>query len=326
MTECQGYKCGAKATLYLCPLCQTELRRALLRLPSMIEDLKDSAIGNTRLSSESSRQLGFESRQPIFNTKATDLVTAIGDTVGGWARGTARMYGLMISPPVTWHRPWDLYVHTAADYAMFLAANVARLAKDPDVGELCASLRGFVKRAHTIMDHPVPSQFCGPCPTWVTDHRLCGPKCGLRSHQCAKTLLAPHGASEVYCGACQVTHSVEKLVNRLLSQAGNYRGTLQEIYQVLRMLGTPVKLRTLEYWASPKIRRLRPAGYLRADGRRIGVSRQDKTDTPVYRISDARSVSAEHKPGRGNHVRTEAMREKTRQSVKQSKSEGRKQK
>lgn len=296
MTECQ--KCHGAAQSYLCRLCMTELRQQLLRLPTLIDHLRDTALGLTRMSNEQSRSLGFESRTPTFDDRASALITQIEDTIGGWARGTARTYGLMISPPVTWHRPWDAYTHTSTDFAMFLAANVERLAKDPDIGELCESLRGYVRRALVIVNRRTPDQFCGPCPASVSDHRHCvdrdgAPICSKAAHECATRLMARRGALEVICPSCGAVHRVERLVTHLLARADNFRGTISELHRVLRMLGEPVGLSTLYRWAEPKTSRrgsgrMNPAGYLREDNRRIAPTRHSDKDKPLYRVSDAR--------------------------------------
>jgi hypothetical protein len=295
MPECQ--KCNAKTDLYLCKHCMGSLRRQLLSIPTLIDDLADAAIGNTRLSNESTRQKGFQSRTPVFDDRATDLIEEISDTIGGWARGTARIHGLMISPPVSWHKPWDLYKHTVKDFAMFLAAHVDMLAKDPEIGELCDGLRKYIKRAHGLVDRRMPSQFCGPCPATINDHRRCE-QCSHRPHECATSLAARRGALEVTCPSCGAVHRVEALINALLAHADKFRCTIPDLNDVLRMLEEPVKIDTLYRWAASKSASrgravLKPAGYLRADKRRIGITRESPEDTPIYRVSDARKLREE---------------------------------
>jgi len=303
MTECQ--KCFAKTQTYLCTRCITDLRKQLLGLPTLIDDLDDAAIGNTRLSNETSRQKGFASRTPAFDDRANRLIEEIGDTVGQWARSMARTHGVLISPPVTWHKPWDVYRHTTRDYAVFLAAHVNNLAADPDVGELCASIRSYVKRAHVIVDRRTPPQFCGPCPATVIDHRHClknsdGGSCdGYRDHQCATRLMSARGAVEVTCPACGAAHRTEALLNHLLVHADDHRYTIPDLYRVLRMLNEPVQMKTLYHWALPRVGRLRPAGYIRLDNGRIGITRQSDDEKPIYRVSEARKQREESiKPGR----------------------------
>jgi hypothetical protein len=303
MTECG--KCSAKTDLYLCKHCMVDLRRQLLSIPTLIDDLNDAAIGNTRLSNESSRQKGFQSRTPVFDDRATDLIEEISMTVGQWGRALARTHGLMISPPVSWHKPWDLYKHTVKDFAMFLAAHVDKLARDPDIGELCADLKKYIKRAHGIVDRRTPAQFCGPCPATVIDHRHCvkvadGGSCnGYRDHQCAVRLMARRGALEVTCPSCGAVHRVEALVNHLLAHVDDHRYAIPDLYRVLRMLNKPVEMKTLYYWALPRVGRLKPAGYVRPDNGRIGITRQSDDEKPIYRVSDAcRQREESMKPGR----------------------------
>src|ERR1700752_5315877 len=133
MSEC--VKCKARAQTYLCQQCQTWLRRQLLGLPTVIDYLKDAALGLTKLSNESARQLGFESRTPTFNDKARELYEDIERLLGQWARPLAVRDGLIISAPVNVNPVG--YRHTSTDYATFLAANTTLLARDEDIGELC---------------------------------------------------------------------------------------------------------------------------------------------------------------------------------------------
>lgn len=309
MTSCQ--KCHGRAQCYLCHNCIGVVRRQLLSLPAIIDNLKETALGMTRLNTESSRQLGFTSRTPTLNDGASRLLEEIDNTIGQWARAMARTHRLIPSPPITWHRAWDTYRHTTCDFAVFLAANADKLALDLDVGELCTALDRFVLQAlgdedrDGIMDRRTPAQFCGPCPATINDHRHCE-GCAQRPHECATQLYSKRGASEVTCPDCGSQHRVEVLVNSLLAHADEHRGTISEIHEVLRRLNEPVKLDTLYDWAMPRVGRLKPAGYLRPDGRRIGVTRQGVDDKPVYRVSDARKQREESlKPRRGRPLNGE---------------------
>lgn len=294
MTECQ--KCGARAQCFLCQQCMIWLRRQLLGLPTLIGHLRDAALGMTRLSNESSRQLGFTSRTPVFNDRANYLIEEIDSTLYRWAMRMVWRHHYVISAPIGLN-PIG-YTHTSADYAIFLAAHVSDLAKDEYICELCEELRGYVKRALVIVNRRTPDQFCGPCPALVSDHQKCVDSegkntCGYRAHECATRLMSPRGAVEVTCGSCGAVHDVQRLVNHLLARADDFRCVISEMYVVLRMLGEPVPMSTLYRWAEPKTARrgsgqLQPAGYLRADNRRIGVSRQSDDDRPLYRVSDAR--------------------------------------
>jgi hypothetical protein len=297
--ECQ--KCKGRAQLFLCPSCIVELRRQLLDMPRFVEHLKDSAIGNTRLSNDSYRQLGFESRTPIFDDRATDLIDEIHRVLGQWARPMARTHGYVISPSIAWHRPDLPYTHTSYDYAVFLAAHVNDLANDPDVGELCAVLRRCVKQTVAVVSRPVPSQFCGPCPATIHDHRRCVDENGVSvhcsgPHQCSTSLMVRRGLLEVTCPSCAAVHRVETLVTRLLAHANEHKFTITVLYRVLRMLNEPVPMSTLYRWAEPKSSRrgsgqLKPAGYMRPDNRRIGITRHSAKDKPVYLVSDARKLN-----------------------------------
>lgn len=289
--ECERCR-GRAENAYLCRQCVTDLRRQLLGLPTLLGHLEDTALGMTRLGNEASRQLGYESRQPSPDERAARLLADIRSTVGQWAVETAKRHALVVSPPVSWARPIADYKPTTGDYAVFLAAHVDRLAVDPDIGDLCASLRSYIKRALAVVNRRTPPQFCGPCPAPINDHKHCT-ECTRRTHDCGTRLMARRGAIEVVCPTCQTTHRVERLVNELLARADDFRCTIPELHRVLRMLGTPVALRTLYHWALPRVGRLKPAGYLRPDNKRIGPTRHTVKDTPVYRVSEARKVAAE---------------------------------
>lgn len=310
--ECQ--KCKSRTQLYLCNQCQVWLRYQLLGMPTLLGYLEDAAIGNTRLSNEQSHQLGFESRTPVFSDRASLLIADINSTVGQWAKSMAIVHGYVVSPPVTWHRPWEQYQHTTRDYATFLAAHVDTLANDEDVGELCDALRSYVKRGLTVINRRPEDQFCGPCPAPVSDHRRCvdsdgKPTCQKQVHTCATALMAPPGALEVTCPSCGAVHGVERLVTRLLANADNYRGTISELYRVLRMLNESVPMSTLYRWAEPPTSKrrgsgqLRPVGYVRDDNGRIGVTRHSDKDKPLYRVSDARKRREENRKVKGDKVK-----------------------
>jgi len=286
-TDVQCQKCRGRASSgsHLCGTCTVDLRRQLLHLPTLVDYLEDAAIGLTKMGEDGGSRRGFESSTPILDFRASDLLEALHSTLGQWATEIARRHSAVISPPVNWHRPVAEYRYRSADYAVFLAAHVDHLASDPDCGDLCATLSAYVKRALVILNRKAPPLFCGPCPTRITDHSRCT-DCGQREHECATRLMARRGAVEVVCPACKTTHNVERLINHLLARADDFRATIPELHRVLRMLGTPVTQRTLYRWARTGV--LKPAGYLRADNKRIGLARQSDDDKPVYRIADAR--------------------------------------
>jgi hypothetical protein len=302
MAECANPRCkGGASAGWLCKKCVTDLRQQLLTLPTFLGFLSDTALGQTRMSDDTTRSSAFGSRTPTLDYRASHLIDDVGDTLGGWARGTARLHGIMISPPVSYRGRWDVYVYTSADYAMFLAAHVNQLAKDPDVGELCDQLRHYIRRGLGIINRRTPPQFCGPCPATVTDHHNCVPlaeggMCAKQPHECDTRLLARRGAPEVTCGFCGAVHDVGRLVNHLLARADHFRATIPELYRVLRMLDEPIPIRTLYRWAEPKSTnrgsgQLRPSGYLREDKKTIGITRREHSkDQPLYRVSDARKL------------------------------------
>lgn len=308
-------KCSGRAQTYLCVQCITWLRRELLGMPTLIGYLNDMAIADTRLSNEQSRALGFESRTHSFDDRATALIEEIDATLYRWAMRLVWRHRYVISPPVNWHRPDLSYTHTSTDYATFLAAHTADLANDEYVGELCTKLREYVGRAvggreeGGLLNRRTPEVFCGPCSATINDHRRCVDEAGVSTcsripHTCATRLMSRRGALEVTCPRCGAVHRVQKLIEHLLASAPDYRGTIPELYRVLRMLNEPVAMDTLYRWAEPpngKRRgsgQLKPTGYQREDGR-IGVTKRSDKDKPMYRVSDVRNTREKSmKPGR----------------------------
>lgn len=279
MTDCAA--CGAQSELYLCGDCGDEMRTKLLGLPALMDRLNDSAYGLTRMG-DSVRHRAPGSQVPMWNASAIDLLESVTLVLRRWATDIALRHGLAVSPPVTWHRPIEEYRPTASDHAVFLAAHVAELQKSPGVGDLAGELQKFVRSALRAINRPVPPMFCGPCPSLDDDR-----------HECGTRLMAKRGAPTVVCPTCRQEYRVEKLVNELLARADSFRATIGEQHRMLGMLGIQVDLSTLYRWADPRAGLIKPAGYLRKDGRRIGTTRQDG-DTPLYRVSDVRQVVARH--------------------------------
>jgi hypothetical protein len=304
--------CGARAQTYLCQTCMKDLRAKLLGMPTLVAYLNDSAVGATRMSGQGSKS-GYTSTVPAYDPRASACADEIAVTLGQWAWHIARSLKQTPSVNVGWRKPPSEYKHTSADYAMFLAAHSAAIAADQDAAELIKSLSQHIKRALTIINRKMPSLFCGPCPATVNDHRHCEPTCSRAPHACATRLMARAGSIEIVCPACGATHRVEKLVNTLLSRADDYRCTIPELHRVMRMLGHEITLRALYSWASPKNGKLKPAGYLRADNRRIALTKDSDDDKPVYRVSDARNLwndsAARLKAGRPVGAKTKARKQ-----------------
>lgn len=288
MIECQA--CTAPTTgLNLCQHCITELRQQLSGLPTWTNYLHDTAIGHTKLS-ENPRRTQPCSNTPQLNPAASQLLDDIDSTLGQWARHIARTHRHIISPPVTWHRAINEYRHTSRDYAIFLAGRTKELAADPDIGELVDELHHYINRIEKLINRPIPPQFCGPCPTVITDHSNCR-ECEHRAHDCGTRLMASRNGIQVTCPECKTTHDVQKLLNHLLARADHFRCTIPEIHRVLHMLGEPIPRSTLYHWVTRG--QLTPRGYLQADNKSIGLTRRHHNDKPVYHVADARKQRAQ---------------------------------
>jgi len=289
VTRCEN--CHADSATYLCADCQRTLREHLLRAPTIVDYLHDAAVGNVKLG-DNARRTPSDTKGVQLNPKASALAAKLEDTLRGWAENIAATNGIAITT-----RP--RVPRTPTVHALFLATHIKHLAAQRDSHQLLTTLRDDIRTALVLINRPIPPQFCGPCPTIITDHSRCKGDCNGHRHDCGTRLMARRGAIEVRCPACGTTHNVEQLINHLLARADSYRCTIPEIHRVLRMLGTPVPMRTLYHWADPKVGKLKPAGYLRPDNRRIGVARTSPHDKPVYRVADARKAREESsKPGR----------------------------
>lgn len=322
MIECKS--CTTPAELYLCGGCQNELQKMLTELttgptpttPGLLENLQDTHIGQTRLGEPArhTRYATFElDRDEILdkvadetnikllrsfltvggvNGYASDLNTQIHHTLKVWAEGLAKTHGVMLGPPLNWHKPPGQYRHTTADYAAWLAANVHLIARDEDAGAFHRTIRNYIRNIKKAIDLRQPPVFCGPCPTQITDHTHCKLCTRLHRHDCGTRLMARRGAVETICPFCKTTHNIETLINELLSRAGHFRCTIQDLHDVLVMLDERVPIRTLQDWAARGW--LQPRGYIRPDGY-IGLTRRDDDDRPVYRLSEARKLRTEPK-------------------------------
>jgi hypothetical protein len=130
---------------------------------------------------------------------------------------------------------------TTADLAMFLAANTPRIARH----ELASRFMQDIQRAITDIEHlinrPQPPKTLGPCPTPTGPHH----------EQCATHLTAPHNTTEIVCPACQQTHNVAQLTERLFQQMHYRTFTIRELLDtVLPRLQEWVPRSTLYDWAA----------------------------------------------------------------------------
>lgn len=95
MTECKN--CGRKSQVFLCQSCRDELRSMLIgmaygqelpnghRAAGFLEFLEDAALGRTRLGESARRSTEMNSPVP-FNSRASELLAAVHNTLTGWCQ------------------------------------------------------------------------------------------------------------------------------------------------------------------------------------------------------------------------------------------------
>lgn len=309
MPTCTGNRCGRPAQLFLCEDCTVELGDMLnslvtggtitetiqsgrtaagrrwwierdRRIPGLLEDLADAATGQTRFGQRDRRATTDEA--PLrFNSTARQRIADIRAELTTWTQHLSKRIGIAFVPL----SPYD-----TAGYALWLADHTHDLAGIDDVGRFHQRLRDLIDKAQKCVDCPPSPRFCGQCDTMI-DRKICG-----------LALYAPRDAIEVKCPnpKCRTVHDIEKLYNRTLNSAdyktfprevliGNQRTDSPERYTtgIMGELGEFVHWQAFNRWLREK--RLKPAMYLRPNGRR-GFYRHGDDDIPEYRLSDVRKV------------------------------------
>lgn len=314
MSNCQH--CGAKATLYLCNSCSTDLRTKLVELPQWIDWLADTALKRTKLGdgsrrgpnddaplpfepdTENSRQTKQGRASALLATVVTGLAT-IGLSICQRRGTNYRAAAVRIAHPkfigplrrheIRANTPSDLQLGIEGLPAWWLAARVDLIAADPDAGTIYAEIARFATEIEAVINPPVPMRFCGPCPTIVSD-----PETG-RLHDCSTRLMAKRDAVQVRCPKCKTEHNIDTIINRLLATVDHWRFTREELIGsrsgdwsgIMGLLEEPVSRRTFYRWRADG--ELKPNGYRRPSGV-IGVSRRDERDEPLFRLSKVREL------------------------------------
>lgn len=302
-TTCQA--CAGRATLFLCPPCTNQLRDMLTGLPRWLDYLADAIHGQTKLgANDGPRPKGGDDEQPMrINLGASGLAAATHATLVAIARTVEDSHGVQMTPlratqpgfigPLLpgWRRLPAGYVITRADLALWLAEHVTALAAHEAAGEHYHDVERIISDIERRINRPVPPRFCGPCPTQVEYNH--NQSCERRHpHACGTALMARREAVEVRCPSCKATHTVERLLQRLLADVDHWRFTVAEILMIMRALDEPLNERTFRRWRrhGPKGEppKVRPRGFRRPDGA-IGLTRRTEDDEPLYRLAEVRA-------------------------------------
>lgn len=148
---------------------------------------------------------------------------------------------------------------TTTAAAIFLSRRVPVIACREDAGECFAEVRKAIDDIEHLINRPRPGRALGPCPTWVgsSHDKECQQ---THPHQCATALTAKAGVTEVICPHCQITHDVDKLLERQLRDTDDKSFTMAELWKlILPVMRLYVPLRTLQEWSARG--RLIPTGY-----------------------------------------------------------------
>lgn len=286
---CQA--CGARANLFLCTACTSQLRDALAslvtgpgpgRTAGLLEDLDDVRLRRTKLAvSSGHRQRGDEQPGP-FEPDTTEgrrtkqgeaaiLLDALRNGLTTIVRDLCETRGVTVTVS-------DNTAHMAA----WLAQHANAIAADPSAGHVHNEIHTYVRRIHRCIDRPARRIWLGPCPTWDEDTR----------RACGTDLRAPEDAIEVYCRTCRTTHNTNRL--KLLQQNDLDRELLtwDRVLNANRYQPDDYRIpeRTLRVWR--KTGKLKPRGWLRPNGRH-GGTQHGTDDQPLYRWSDIRRLRAE---------------------------------
>lgn len=307
MTECQ--RCGGRATLFLCPRCESHLDKLLRELPWWLERLTETAIGATRMSDnagrKSARRRDLDGETPLaeiitrfpdadetdldrarkargraalaralaaggINARASELLDTVADALAYWTRVLCEARGVAYAPT----RPAN-HRSLGSDHAAWLAVHSAAVSASPEAGDICGDIETHLDDIVAMVNRPVRIMFLGECPTWIEDTNSA---CGFR-------LRAPQDAVETYCRRCRTTHNVNRLLLGQMSDTERRLLSWDELVRINRDLpaGYGVPPSTLRHWCVTGVLAPRVAGdsplFAWADVRRLREKRPQKVAT-----------------------------------------------
>lgn len=306
--KCQACK-GQAANAYLCGKCVKQLRDNLAELPFWIDRLIESIVGQVRFGDGGTRPArtmhgddelashieslpgcscddectcdpkiarGKRQRAALahalalgrVNANASELHADIANVLETWIRHLCETRSVTIPK-----------LATTVRMARWLHANVSAIANDEAAGECVDELADIRKRIERTVNRPEPRKFLGKCPTWDEEAQKA----------CGRELSAPADAIEVRCRDCRQTHNCNRLQLLLVNDQEREKVTMARIRYLNRNLPPEYRIpeRSLRQWIADG--RLKPRGYLRADGSR-GITRHSEGDEPLYLWADVRKV------------------------------------
>lgn len=308
--NCQ--RCGARSQAALCRTHESDLRRMLQELAGTvnpqtgrstagwIEHLADAAVGTVRMGGDGGRKTRGDDAPIRFNDKASQLLQQVQGSLGMWVRDICESRGIEYEP-VRFERPGFIgplqlgvlrglhYMGGGAPLALWLEVHVGAVLASEDAGMFLQEIEGLIGAITRLIDSPIPNRDIGPCPTIKGDdgRQRCDTWLSVKRIDPA-TGRPP---IEVTCPGCHLTQNIDRLMQDFLHRANHMQWTHERILQIMDIAQIKVPERTMRRWRHNLP--VKPCGYLRADGRRIGITRASVDDVPLYRLADVQKKIAE---------------------------------
>jgi hypothetical protein len=328
--NCQ--RCGARSQAALCRTHESDLRRMLQELAGTvnpqtgrstagwIEHLADAAVGTVRMGGDGGRKTRGDDAPIRFNDKASQLLQQVQGSLGMWVRDICESRGIEYEP-VRFERPGFIgplqlgvlrglhYTGGGAPLALWLEVHVGAVLASEDAGQCFDEISALVDAISRMIDRREPVRHLGFCPTWNEDRRKA----------CGATLRAPEDALEVFCRACRVTHSCDRLRLLLMGDLRRAKITWAQILKANKEQpeGFQVNERTLRDWRATGVLRARAwqrpcsCGHsfashgrkscsecsecVKYDGH-YGNSQHTTLDVPLYAWEDIERLRAQRQP------------------------------
>jgi len=241
----------------------------LVALPSWLEHLAETALGQTRMG-EMARWFRPDHAPLRFNSKASDQLGYTRSILVEWVRDLCETRG--VPTPI---------LDSTSEMALWLSRNASAIAADEGAAVCFKEVETATKDILRLIDRPEPRRFCGPCPTQLDQEH--DAECRQQHpHACVTALMAKREAMEVTCPTCRTTHGIAELWAALLAEVDEWVFTRGELLWVLSWLNERVAPRTLRDWLAKG--RLLPTDY--------------QLGKPRYRLGDVRRLRAEKPQGK----------------------------
>lgn len=318
--------CGARAQLYLCPRCTTDLRDMLLSLLTrpdddgrqrlgLLEYLADAAITQTRLGDGGRRteKSLVKYTDPVTGNEKLERALADGEflrnrvlAAGGVNARASRLQASIHALLSSWvHEMTEtrgvVFVPLRATESQFIGPLPRGWRRLP--ADYVATTEDMVAWLAENVSAIAADQDAGRCWSEVSNAieriervvnrpippQFVGP-CPTffdNGQQCRRELRARREATHVKCPQCGATHDVRSVIDRYLVRSQHLRFTIPELEKLLVKLEEPVGRSTLYEWHQKGL--LKPDGYRRPDGS-TQISRRSDQDRPVFRLANVRKA------------------------------------